>query len=161
MNRRELPRRCKDMPLCLVASLCEVSQATSDDPSVVERSQTHFVSLAPRPIFPKSWIQIGFKSNSKDLCRMGNKKRSKFNPPASKCCQCGELRHCKQTIPGKGPACAPCRSAHYRTQGGNVRADVLAVATLASAVEAAGAGGGVMDMQVMSHFARILLSCEF
>ena len=42
-----------------------------------------------------------------------------------------------------------------------MRADILTVATLASAVEAAGAGGGVKDMQVMSHFALILLSCEF
>ena len=92
---------------------------------------------------------------------MGNKLKRKINPPPSQCCQCGELRDCKQTIPGKGPACAPCRSAHYRTKGGNVRADILTVATLASAVEAAGAGGGVMDMQVMSHFALILLSCEF
>ena len=92
---------------------------------------------------------------------MANKRRRKVKPPPSTCCQCGVLQDCKQTIRGKGPACSRCRRAYYRGPGGNVGANVLTMATLASAVEAAGAGGGVMDMQVMSHFARILLSCEF
>ena len=56
-------------------------------------------------------------------------------------------------ISGKGPACAPCRSIRYTRDREDVRATVLAVVTLASAVvEDTGPGRCVPDMRVHGFF---------
>ncbi|MFZ9115237.1 MAG: hypothetical protein ACO24D_19140 [bacterium] len=56
-------------------------------------------------------------------------------------------------ISGKGPACAPCRSIRYTRNREDVRATVLAVVTLASAVvEDTGPGRCVPDMRVHGFF---------
>ena len=96
---------------------------------------------------------------------MGNKKNAQSK--ASACCQCGVFRFCKYRIPGKGPACDPCRRVHYSSKRDDVRKNMLVMATLSSVVveEDADHGRVVIDNQVTSHFALIdiliVYACKF